>query len=723
MANNNIQSQWSIPASAQVIPDPLLDCLVLISESYGDPCSREALIAGLPLNKANLTPDLFPEAAARAGFSARLLRKPLSGISPLLFPCVLLLIDQKACVLRSVDQDKGIATIQIPESGGESEVAISELEETFTGYCLLLKKQYRGDVTGKLHTHKTKGHWLWSMVRNASSLYRDALIASVVVNLFAVVSPLFVMNVYDKIVPNLAFESLWVLAVGAAIAFGFDFILRSLRSSLTDIAGKKIDIVISAKLFAKAMGIPLSKRFPSVGGMAKQLNEFDSVRETLSAATIMTLVDLPFALLFLTVIFFVSGNLVAVPIIASVLILLYTLSIQRKLKRAIEQSNKFGLQKNAHLIESLTALESVKAHVAEGIVQRSWQQMTAHTANWQFEVKSISQSVSYIASFISQLTTVALVVLGVYAVAEGNISMGGIIAAVMLSSRILAPMSQLAGLMVKTNQTKNAIQQLDSLMNIEDEFEDKAHLAQRVRLNGHIDADNIRFTYPNATQSALSPLSLSIEAGEKVAIIGKNGSGKTTLLKLLAGLYLPTEGNLRFDGTECRQIHPADLRHNMGYMAQDIILFNGSIRDNIMFGSRQVTEHQLLRASSLSGVNLFTVGDNEGLDKQVGERGEALSRGQRQTVALARAILNDPPILLMDEPTASMDASTEKRFIKTMRRIGHNRTLVLVSHKMSLMKLVDRIIVLEKGRVLIDGPRDEVLARFTGETKSSGREE
>ncbi|WP_408057289.1 ABC transporter transmembrane domain-containing protein [Veronia nyctiphanis] len=367
MTNKNIESQWSIPASAQVMADPLLDSLVLLAESYGNPCSREALIAGLPLNKANLTPDLFPEAAARAGFTTRLIRKPLTAISPLLLPCVLMLVDQKACVLRSVDKEEGTVTVQIPESGGESELSISELEEVYTGYCFLVKRQFRGDTNAKLHQHAEQGHWLWSMVRTASPLYKDALLASIAVNFFALVSPLFVMNVYDKIVPNLAFESLWVLGVGAAIAFAFDFILRSVRSALTDIAGKKIDIVVSARLFAKAMGIPLSQRFPSVGGMAKQLNEFDSVRETLSAATVMTLVDLPFAILFLVVIYFVSGNLVVVPVVASVLILLYTLSIQRKLKRAIDQSNKFGIQRNGHLIESLTALESIKAHVQKAL--------------------------------------------------------------------------------------------------------------------------------------------------------------------------------------------------------------------------------------------------------------------------------------------------------------------------------------------------------------------
>lgn len=703
------QEYWRIPASVKTIEDPLLDSLVILSEYYGNPCSGEALTAGLPLDSVWLTPEIFPQAAARAGLTAKLLRKSLFEMTSLVLPCVLLLRDKRACILREMDEVNNRAVIQFPEHSGELEIALEELDANYTGYCFFIKKQYRGDSSIDVHQHVNHGHWLWNMVKDASPIYRDVLIASILVNIFALISPLFMMNVYDKIVPNLAFASLWVLASGASLAFCFDFLMRHIRGYLIDLAGKKIDIVVSSRLFEKAIGIPLSKRAPSVGGMAKQLGEFDSIRDMLTSATITTLIDLPFALLFLVIIYFVAGDLALIPLFFGLLIIGYTLIVQPKLKVAVEESNKFAALKHGHLIESLAAIEAIKSNSAEGIMQRHWQQMIAHTANWQLKVKKIANSVSYFATFMTQLTAIGVVILGVYRVSTVDISMGGIIAAVMLSSRVVSPMAQLANLLTRTNQTVSALRQLDQLMKEEGEFEDKAHLISRHRLKGAIKAENLQFTYPYQKKLTISPTNFSIKPGEKIAILGKNGSGKTSLAKLLAGLYQPTEGNLRFDGVDSGQIHPADLRRNIGYMPQDITLIHGTIRDNIMFGTRQVTEHQLLRAVQLSGVSHFTDRDSEGLDKQVGESGHSLSRGQRQAVALAQAILNDPPILLMDEPTASMDAHAENRFIQSMQRVAQNRTLLLITHKMSLLPLVDRIIVVDNGQIILDGKRDKVL--------------
>ncbi|WP_325894084.1 type I secretion system permease/ATPase [Grimontia sp. NTOU-MAR1] len=710
---DNTQSQWDISGSTQTTDDPLLESLVILTEHYGTPCSGEALIASLPLREVTLTPDLFPQASARAGLLSRVVRKPLNTIGDMLMPCVLLLVEKKACILRLLDSETGKAVIQLPDTGGETELTIEELEAQYTGYAILVKKQYRGDQSVELHRYTKKGHWLFSMLREAAPIYREALLASVIVNIFALVSPLFVMNVYDKILPNQAFESLWVLASGAALVFVFDYILRYVRSVMIDDAGKKIDIIVSSRLFAKSIGIPLEKRGPSVGGMARQINEFDSVREMLTSTTVTALVDLPFAIFFLFVIYIFAGDLVFIPIIASIIILGYAIAIQPRLRDAIDESNQFAGLKNGHLVESLAAMEAIKANLAEGVVQKTWQQMIAHSATWGMKVKKISQSVSYLTTFITQVTSVAVVILGVYRVSEGDISMGGIIAAVMLSSRVVSPMAQLANLLTRANQTISSLKQLDELMGQEDEYENKGHLISRNQLQGQIECSGVTFSYPETEEPVLYPCSLKIKEGEKVAIIGKNGSGKTTLLKMFAGLYQPTQGNLRFDGIDSKQIHPADLRRNVGYMPQDITLFHGTIRDNILFGTRQVTEHQLIRAVQLSGVIQFTSLDSQGLDKQVGERGDALSRGQRQAVALARSILNDPSILLMDEPTSSMDAYAEKQFMSSIPLVCKNRTLVLITHKMPLLRLVDRVVVIDKGRIFLDGPRDEVLNKLS----------
>ncbi len=706
------KEQWSIPASQRVFTDPLLDSLVLLTEYFGSPCSGDSLVAGLPLREANLTPDLFPQAASRAGLSARISRKTLNNISSLMLPCVLLLNDKKACVLREIDEQQDRAVIQLPESGGEQALTIEELESLYVGYLFLVKQQYRGDRGFDVHVHEHQGHWLWNTLKGAFPIYRDALIASVLVNIFALVSPLFIMNVYDKVVPNLAFDSLWVMAVGAGIAYLFDLVMRQLRSYLVDVAAKKVDIIVSSQLFAKAIGIPLEKRSPSVGGMAKQLGEFDHIRDFLTSATITALVDIPFALFFLMIIALVAGDLALVPVIGSVIIIGFTLYIQPKLKRAIEEGNKFAGLKHGHLIESLSALESIKASGAEGILQKTWQQMTGHSATWQLKSKKLSNSVSNVAQFVVQLTTVSVVILGVYRVADAEISMGGIIAAVMLSSRAIAPMAQLASLMTRGNTTISALRQLDGIMTQEDEFENKGHLVSQQRIHGKIELNNVSFNYPESEKPVLNSISLKLNPGERVAIIGRNGSGKTTLAKLILGLYRPSQGSLRYDGIDCAQVHPSDLRRNFGYLPQDVTLFHGSVRDNILFGTRQVSEHQLIRAVQLSGVSQFTHLEAEGLDRQVGEGGTALSRGQRQTVALARACLNDPPVLLMDEPTASLDARAEKQFVRSMAHVTQDRSFVLITHKMHLLGLVDRVIVLDHGHIVADGPKDEIVKQL-----------
>ncbi|PKG57243.1 ABC transporter transmembrane domain-containing protein, partial [Shewanella sp. GutDb-MelDb] len=404
--------QWTISASQRVIVDPLLDSLVLLTEYFGSPCSSDSLAAGLPMQGHVLTPELLPQAASRAGLAAKLSRKGLNEITPILLPCILLLKDKKACLLRELDVEHDKAIIQLPETGGEETLSIEELEALYVGYLFLVKQEYRGDMGFDVHLHENKSHWLLQTLKDSAPIYRDALIASVLVNLFALVSPLFIMNVYDKVVPNLAFNSLWVLAIGAGIAYIFDLVMRQLRSYLIDVAGKKVDIIVSSQLFAKAVGIPLEKRSPSVGGMAKQLGEFDSIRDILTSATITTLVDLPFALFFLTIIYLVAGDLALIPLVGSFIIIAYTLIMQPKLKAAIEESNKFSGLKHGHLIESLSSLESIKSSGAEGLVQKSWQQMIGHTASWQLKSKKISTSVTNVATFVVQTSVIFVVILG-----------------------------------------------------------------------------------------------------------------------------------------------------------------------------------------------------------------------------------------------------------------------------------------------------------------------
>ncbi|RBW42473.1 type I secretion system permease/ATPase [Psychromonas sp. B3M02] len=710
--NNNKPPKWAINASTRIGHDPLLDCLVLLSEYFSTPCSAEALAAGLPLGQQHLSPELVPQAASRAGLSAKLDRRSLNSIPGMLLPCILMLKNKRACILHEIDSHTNEAKVSFPETGGQEVLSIEVLESDYVGYLFLIKQKYHGDRHFDVHIHESTDNWLWDSIKESASIYRDVIIASVLINIFALLSPLFVMNVYDKVVPNLAFETLWVLAIGAFAAYIFDFILKQIRAYLIDVAGKKVDVEISSKLFSKVIGIPLEKRSSSVGGMARQLGEFDSVREFLSSATITALVDLPFSILFMFIIWLVAGDLVYFPVVATLLIIGYSFIVQSRLKVAIEESNKFSGLRHGHLVESLSSLESIKANGAEGLIQHTWQQMVGHTAKWQLKVKMITNSVSNVSSFVIQASVIAVIVLGVYRVSEGLISMGAIIAAVMLSSRAIGPMARIAALMTRYNQTMSSLRQIDGIMEQESEFENKGHLVSRNKLEGNIECEQVSFKYPNSEKTALYPFSLKIKPNEKVAIIGRNGSGKTTLAKLILGLYKPSSGSIRYDGLHQEQIHPSDLRSNIGYLPQDITLFHGTIKDNILFGTRQVTEYQLLRAAQLSGVCLFTDLASEGLDLQVGEGGISLSRGQRQAVALARTILNDPQILLLDEPTASLDARAEKQFINSMKQTVKNRSMLLITHKMHLLQLVDRIIIVDNGKIVADGAKDSVLEKL-----------
>ncbi|MBZ6071409.1 type I secretion system permease/ATPase [Aeromonas schubertii] len=693
--------------------DELLEALVFLTRFYGVPNSRDALVTGLPLPSGRLSPSLFPRAAERAGLSARQTVQPLAQLSPLLLPCVLLMRNGGACILLEWHPDLGEAKVIFPQAGdAEARIPCSQIEDQYTGQLFFVKKQFRFDERSPKVLETRHGHWFWGTLLESRGIYRDVLIASVLINLFAVASPLFTMNVYDKIVPNLAFDSLWVLAVGAAIVFTFDFVMRQLRSYFIDVAGKKSDMLLSAKIFSKVMGMRMEARPASTGAFAKHLQEFESIREFFTSATVSTLIDLPFALLFLFVIWIFAGVMVVVPVVAMLVLAIYSFYIQGPLKRSIEEGSRLASQKNANLIESIAGLETVKIFGAQSLFQFRWEQAVAHISTWGVQTRRITNSMSSLASYIQQMVTVALVILGVYQIADGNVTMGGMIAAVMLASRAIAPMVQLSVLSTRYNQAKSALEILEKIMASPDEQEEGKQYVHHPVVEGRIEFENVSFKYPGMETSTLHHINLRILPGEKVAIIGRIGAGKTTLEKLLMGLYRPTEGAVRLDGYDLDQIPPSVIRRNIGCVPQDVTLFFGSVRDNIMLGNPLVDDQQVLRAAKRAGVTHFTNQDPNGLDKQIGEGGRQLSGGQRQAIVLARSLLNDPPILVLDEPTSNMDNRSELQIKQELARLGPDTTMVLITHKTSMLDVANRVIVMEQGHIVADGPRDLVLQQL-----------
>lgn len=710
MAEENREQAWSHPRDGSTHDDPLLTALVILAKLEGRSFSEESLSAGLPLVDNQLTPELFPRAAARAGLSSRIVRRPIKRISDYVLPAVLLLKRQQVCILLSLDHASGKARIIQPESGlGEREIALETIEQEYSGYAIFVQAEHQFDDRAPDEMKLKDRHWFWGTILGSWRIYRDVLVASFLINLFALASPLFVMNVYDRVVPNNAVETLWVLAIGVTVVYCFDFLMRLLRGYFIDLAGKKADILLSARIFEQVMGMKMSARPPSVGAFANNLREFESIRDFITSATITTLVDLPFILFFLLVIWLIGGPMVFVPLVIIPIVLIYGWIIQAPLRKAVESSFRASAQKGATLIETLTGIETVKHLGAESALQRKWEQLTAHISQWGVRSRLISSSAVNVAVFFQQFSQVAVVIFGVYLVTEGELSMGGLIASVMLTGRALGPMSQYANLAVRYFQAKTALTSLSGIMEMPVDRPEGQSFVSRPSLSGGVEFDGVSFQYPGEENKALNNVSFSIKPGERVAIIGRVGSGKTTIEKLMQGLFEPNEGAVRVDGTDMRQIDPADLRRNMGYVPQDVMLFFGSVKDNILMGAQHADDADILSSAELSGTSEFVNRHPLGFDLPVGERGDNLSGGQRQSIAIARALVNDPPFILMDEPTNSMDHTSEERLKKNLTNYVKDKTLVLVTHRASLLELVDRLIVMDAGRVMADGPKEQVL--------------
>ncbi len=690
---------------------PLLDSLVAICKHFRIATTRSKLSAGLPLEEGRMTPALFLKAAGRAGLSARILKTPLEDLSPLVLPVVLILKDNKACIITSIDKVKGQARIISPEAGdGSEDVNWDDLADHYSGKAIYIKKKHLYDERSEETLNLGSRHWFWGTLLRSSLIYRDVLIASFAINLFIIISPLFVMNVYDRVIPNNAMETLWALAIGGSIAYILDFLLKTVRCHFIDLAGKKSDILLSARLFEQSMGIEMAHRPVSVGSFAKHLQEFDHIREFITSSTVSTLVDLPFSLLILVVIAWLTGPVAWIIVGAMAILILYSLAIQPGLKEAIENTQQAGAQKHATLVEMLIGIEAVKAQSAEGEQQAKWERLCGHIAQWEIRSRRLTNTAANLSGFLIQFTTIAVVVYGAYRIADQQLSMGGLIATVLLAGRCLAPIAQLSSLATRFYQAKSAFKALEHVVRLPQERLSHDSTITTPNCTNNIAISSVNFTYPNQPAQALNSISLEIRAGEKVAIIGKMGSGKSTLIKLLMRFYRPDSGHLRIDGIDIQQISPHELRQGIGYLPQDPALFFGSVRDNIAFGRGYIEDAEILSAARIAGVTEFTDLHPMGLQMHVAERGANLSGGQQQAIAIARTLVTHPNLLLLDEPCSSMDTLTEQAVRQRLMAIGKDKTVIMTTHRYSMLEMVDRLIVLEGGQIIADGPKEQVLS-------------
>lgn len=699
--------------------DSLLMALVALTHLLERPTSAQALTAGLPLVDGRLTPELFVRAARRAGLSAQLLRRPLSAIGDLVMPCVLLLADGRACVLARRTA-RGFEVV-VPETGlGRRELAEAELAACYGGYAFFARPEIGFAQRDRELRAERSGHWFWSVLLRQWPVYAEVVVAALLINCFALASPLFIMNVYDRVVPNNAIETLWVLAIGAVIVFGFDFLLKTLRGYFVDAAGRVADIKLASATFGHVLNLRMAARPRSAGAFASNLREFETLRDFFTSATVVALVDLPFILFFVAIVWMIGGPVAAVPALAVPLVVGVGLLMQLPLNRIVRRTFKEAAQKHGVLVEAINGLETIKSVGGEGRMQGLWENFVAATAHSANQSRLYSSITVYFAALAANLVTVGVVVVGVYRIGEGLMTVGALVACTIIAGRAMAPLGQVATILTRFHQARTALDTLDAVMNLPVERPPEKVFVHRPRLDGGIELRQVSFTYPGQKLPALIDVSFKVAPGERVALIGRVGSGKSTLEKLVLGLYEPQDGAVLVDGTDLRQIDPADLRRNIGCVPQDVFLFHGTLRENITMGAPFVDDRTMLRAATMAGVEDFASRHPMGYDLDVGERGELLSGGQRQAVAIARAMLLDPPILVLDEPTSAMDNGAEARFMARMARETAGRTMLLVTHRASLLGLVDRLIVMDGGRLVADGPKDRVLkALSAGQIKGA----
>jgi ATP-binding cassette subfamily C protein LapB len=577
------------------------------------------------------------------------------------------------------------------------------------GAAIVCQPKFSFDQRAPKKGTDTGSHWFWSAVKTNIPVYRDVLVAAFFINLFALALPLFTMNVYDRVVPNYALETLWTLAIGLLVVVVMDFILRMMRGYFLDLASERIDKDVSGQIMERVLGGRLEHRPSSVGSYAINLRSFDSVRDFITSISITTIIDLPFAIIFCAVIFWIAP-FVLVPLSCGMVIVLVYVSIARgKLRDLSETTYRAGVQRNAALIESLVGLDTIKALGAESKTQRRWEETTGFLARTGVQLRLVSNSNTLVTAATTQLVSLFVIVTGVYLITEGELSLGGLIACSMLTSRVMAPVGQLAGLITQYQYAQISLESVENVMATPQERPEGVQFLSRENFSGEIEFKNVSFSYPGSEMPSLVDVSFKVKPGEKMAILGRVGSGKTTLQKLAIGLYQPSEGAVLIDGIDLRQLDPAEFRKQVGYMPQDITLFHGTLRENITLSHPYSRDSEILAAAKVADLLEFVNRHPQGFDMMISERGDSLSGGQRRGVALARAVLSNPGLLLMDEPTGSMDHTTEMAVKHQLTRFVEGKTWIVVTHRNSLLEMADRILVMDNGRIVADGPRESVV--------------
>lgn len=687
----------------------LLDCLVQLTFFYERRMPESALLSGLPVKEGELTLDLFPRAAQRADFVSKFARVAFEDIHEGILPCIVCCKKNQYCLLYELEGH----TAKVVSNGKPLTIEVSLLQENYNGAVVLVKpNESFADKPGEAQFDIRKADWFWKAMEGSWSTYGEVLLTSFFINLFVLASPLFVMNVYDRVVPTNAIATLWILALGVLIAFSFDFILKQLRTRFVDNAAHKIDGQLSAKIFEHILGIPMTSRPASVGQMTNTVQSFESFRDFLTSLSITVLIDFPFTLLFVIFIGMIGGTLCLVPLLLMPVVLITSFLIQAPLIRVVKENYAVSGAKQQTLVETLIGISAVKSQNAEGSSQRKWERLVSYASKLGVKLKFLTSLAVNVSTFFQYLGGSIIVIFGVYRISDHKLTVGGLIACTILTGRALAPLAQVVSLLMRYYQSLTTIQGIDKIMRLPIERPPGKKFLHPDTFVESIEFKDVEFRYKKMAANAIKKTSFKINPGEHVGVIGRIGSGKSTLLKLAMGLYEPSEGKVFFSGYDIQQLDPMLVRKHIGYVSQDPILFSGTIRQNILLGDPNASDERLLAAVKLAGLSSLISEHPDGLALEVGERGQNLSGGQRQAVSIAQALLQNPRFLIFDEPTSSMDEANEDSFKRRMMEYLQGRTLILSTHKAGMLSMVDRLIIMEKGAVVIDGPKDAVLQKL-----------
>nr|WP_314266580.1 type I secretion system permease/ATPase [uncultured Moellerella sp.] len=695
----------------------IIENISLVTKRIGSPIASEVLWSQIE-RKPDQSIDLssLKEILMLHGLDNQLIKRELIDIPSLATPFVILLKNDESAVVSHIGGNKSQRQYEIILQGGLKKIIEhKDLIDKYLGYCWFIKKTINPEARSELPEYHLPKRWFWQIIGRFKGYFYQVILASVVINILALISSLYVMNVYDRVIPNQAYETLWVLSIGVTLAISFEFLAKMLRAYLLDIAGKKADMLISSALFRRVMLLRFDKKPASSGSYANNLKDFEAIRDFMTSASLLALVDLPFIFLFIFVISIIGGYLALVPLTILPIVIIAGLLIQKPLARSISSSMKEASQRQGLAVEAIEGIETLKVNNATTWAQQRWEMFTARTAQTSIKVRNLSNLMVNFSTALQQLNTVALVFVGTYLIhaedVNSRITMGALIASVILSGRALAPLSQIANLATRFQSAKMALIGVNAIVERPIERDsDKKYIAPE-NIQGEITLSNVSYKYDKESTTVLNGLNITIKAGEKIAILGKIGSGKSTLLKILTGLYEQTEGNITLDNLDIRQIDPIYLRNKVALLSQNPRLFYGSLRENLDLArlDSYSSDDQLLSALQSVGLDKLIRQHPAGLDMPLGEDGLGLSGGQKQIIALVQLMLRKPRVVLLDEPTTGLDKDTEKQVLNTLGQWTKDKTLIVVTHKYQILDIVDRVIVMDAGNIILDGPKKQVL--------------